>query len=144
MEETESQEPLLQEIAVPEHISRKPWMDYRAVTDEASEQYRLLQQAYHDESGLLYIDGHLAVALGSQFGPVGSRYTFVMSTGEEVAVIKADAKQDAHTAGGFGWTGTDGHLIEMIVDTDLLDEEAMLMGDCECLMNGTVERIYVE
>lgn len=126
-------------IETPAHTARKPWMDYRAVTDTSSVQYELLSRAWHADSGLLYVDGCLCVALGSRWGSVGSRYLFTMSTGEEVPVIKCDEKQDIHTAGGEGWTGEDGHLIEMIVDTDCLDEEAMLMGDCDCLVPGTVE-----
>lgn len=120
----------------PAHNSRKPWMDYRAVTDTTSVQYELLSRAYHADNGLLYVDGYLCVALGSQFGEVGDVFTFVMDTGETIEVIKADAKQDCHTI--EGWTGVDGHLIEMIVDTDYLDDEAMVMGDCDCLVPGTV------
>lgn len=126
-------------IETPAHTARKPWMDYRAVTDTSSVQYELLSRSWHADNGLLYVDGCLCVALGSKWGEVGTRYTFRMSTGDEIPVIKCDEKQDIHTAGGEGWTGEDGHLIEMIVDTDCLDEEAMLMGDCDCLVPGTVE-----
>ena len=115
-------------------------MDYRAVTDTSSLQYDLLSRAYHADDGLLYIDGHLAVAMGSGYGPVGTKYVMTIG-GTEYQVIKADAKQDAHTLDGAGWQGTDGHLIEMIVDTDLLDADAMYMGDCDCLVPGTVTEI---
>ena len=131
-------------LPIPQHTSVKPYMDYRAVTDTASRQWELLQGAYHADNGLMYVDGHLCVALGSQFGEVGTRYTFTMSTGEIMGVIKCDQKQDAHTLNGEGWLGTNGHLMEMIVDTDLLDSEAMYMGDCDCLVSGTVETVQIK
>ena len=134
----------LTEIAVPENTSRKTWMDYRAVTDTNSLQYELISRAVHADNGLLYIDGHVAVALGSQLGPVGSKYIVEMSTGEELRLIKADEKQDQHTAGGEGWVGTDGHLMELVVDTDRLTEEPLIMGDCDSIVPGTVIRIEVE
>ena len=120
----------------PAHTEKKPWMDYRAVTDTSSVQYELLSRAYHADNGLLYVDGYLCVALGQQFGEVGDVFVFQMDTGETIEVIMADAKMNCHTIDG--WTGTDGHLIEMIVDTDYLDNEAMVMGDCNCLVPGTV------
>ena len=114
-------------------------MDYRAVTDEASEQYALLSRATHADNGLLYIDGHLCIALGSKWGPVGTRYIFRMSTGDEILVIKADEKQDAHTAGGEGWQGQDGHVMELIVDAEILDDKVIQTGDGDHLIEGTVE-----
>lgn len=119
--------------------NRKPWMCYTAVTDTSSKQWELLQQAEADADGLLWIDGHLCVALGSKWGEVGTRYTFTMSGGRQLPIIKADEKQDAHTAGGEGWTGTDGHVMELIVDSNQLNSEAMYTGDCNCLIEGTVE-----
>lgn len=134
------EKPLTQIIETPAHSPRKPWMDYRSVTDEASVQYELLSRAYHADNGLLYVDGHLAVAIGSGYGPVGTRYEMDIG-GTTYKVIKADAKNDAHTLNGEGFLGTDGHLIEMIVDTDLLDVDAMYTGDCDCLVPGTVTEI---
>lgn len=130
-------------IQLPEHTSVKPYEDYRAITDSFSTQYELLSRAYHADNGLLYIDGYLAVALGSKFGEVGTKYYFTMDSGEEIPVIKADAKQDIHTLNGEGWVGTNGHLMEMIVDTDLLDSDAMWMGDCNNLVPGTVNAVTV-
>ena len=139
-ERASSVDPCNQIIETPAHNERKPWMDYRAVTDTSSAQYELLSRAYHADNGLLYVDGHLAVAIGSGYGPVGTRYEMDIG-GTTYKVIKADAKNDAHTLNGEGLLGTDGHLIEMIVDTDLLDSEAMYTGDCDCLVPGTVTEI---
>lgn len=116
----------------------KPWMDYRAVTDTASLQYELISQASHEDNGLLTIDGYYLAALGSAWGEVGSRYE--MRIGDKtVRMIKADEKQDAHTLNNERLVGLNGHLTEMIVDTDRLDNMAMLMGDCDYLAELTGE-----
>ena len=122
----------------------KPWMDYRAVTDTASTQWAIISQAYHRDDGLLEVNGCILVALGSYWGPVGTTYRAVIG-GREVYLMKGDAKQDQHTYGGYGYEGLNGHLIEVIVDTDYLAEMAMIMGDCDYVdaLNGEVTELEV-
>lgn len=122
----------------------KPWMDYRAVTDTASTQWAIISQAYHRDDGLLEVNGCILVALGSYWGPVGTTYRAVIG-GREVYLMKGDAKQDQHTYGGYGYEGQNGHLIEVIVDTDYLAEMAMIMGDCDYIdaLNGEVTELEV-
>lgn len=122
----------------------KPWMDYRAVTDTASTQWAIISQAYHRDDGLLEVNGCILVALGSYWGPVGTTYRAVIG-GREVYLMKGDAKQDCHTYGGYGYEGQNGHLIEVIVDTDYLDEMAGIMGDCDFLeaLTGEVTELEV-
>ena len=122
----------------------KPWMDYRAVTDTASTQWAIISQAYHRGDGLLEVNGCILVALGSYWGPVGTTYRAVIG-GREVYLMKGDAKQDQHTYGGYGYEGLNGHLIEVIVDTDYLAEMAMIMGDCDYVeaLNGEVTELEV-
>lgn len=122
----------------------KPWMDYRAVTDAASTQWAIISQAYHRGDGLLEVDGYILVALGSYWGPVGTTYRAVIG-GREVYLMKGDAKQDCHTYGGYGYEGQNGHLIEVIVDTDYLVDMAMIMGDCDYIaaLNGEVTELEV-
>lgn len=122
----------------------KPWMDYRAVTDTASTQWAIISQAYHRDDGLLELNGCILVALGSYWGPVGTTYRAVIG-GREVYLMKGDAKQDQHTYGGYGYEGQNGHLIEVIVDTDHLAEMAMIMGDCDYIdaLNGEVTELEV-
>lgn len=119
----------------------KPYMDYRTVTDSTSKQYELLTQATADENGLLYIDEHLCVALGSKYGKVGSRYLMNIG-GTWYKVIKADEKADCDTKGG--WMGKNGHILEMIVDTSRLPNDVKILGDCNLLVNGDIREVKKE
>lgn len=60
-----------------------------------------------------------------------------------VKVIKADEKQDRHTLNGEGWTDINGNILEMIVDTGKLPEEAKTSGDCDRIeaVRGEIVRI---
>ena len=124
--------------------ANKPWMDYRAVTDTASTQWAIISQAVHRDDGLLEVDGCILVALGSYWGPVGTTYRATIG-GREVYLMKGDAKQDCHTYGGYGYEGQNGHLIEVIVDTDYLDEMVGIMGDCDFLeaLRGEITEMEV-
>ena len=118
----------------------KPYMDYRTITDTASPQYRITRQAVHEADGTLTVDGYTCVALGQQYGEVGDRFIATIG-GKEYKLIMADAKRYCDTAGGAGWTGTNGHVIEMVVDSSMLSSECRTMGDCDSIMEGPVERI---
>ena len=124
--------------------TNKPYMSYRAITDTSSTQYQLMQRATTDtETGLMYIDGYLCVALGSKYGPVGTKYLMTIG-GVDYKVIKVDAKQDRHTTNGEGWTAQNGSILEMVVNMSYLDNTAMYMGDCNCILNGQITKILRE
>lgn len=122
--------------------SNKPYMDFRAVTDTSSTQYALIQQAVIEPDGRLTIDGYTLVAMGHNWGYVGEKMIAIIG-GREVPIIKADEKQNIHTLNGEGWYGMNGHVLECIVDTNTLEEMALVMGDCDYLsyMNGPVTEI---
>lgn len=124
--------------------ANKPWMDYRTITDQESAQWAIISQAVHRDDGLLEVDGFILVALGSYWGPVGTTYRATIG-GRTVYLMKGDAKQDQHTYGGYGYEGQNGHLIEVIVDTDYLDEMAGIMGDCDFLeaLQGEITEMEV-
>lgn len=121
---------------VSDNTDWKPYEDYRCITDTTSPQYKLLQRAVHEDNGLLTIDGDIAVALGQAWGEVGDRITFTLEhegKRHSVRVVIADSKQYAHTQGGAGWHGHNGHTIEAIVNTDLLDAEARTRGSVDAI-----------
>lgn len=101
-----------------DNSSTKPYMDYRAITDTTSKQYALLQTAYSDCNGLIMIDGCYAVAMGKWFGEVGTKYKVTFDDGKEIHIIKADEKQTAHTYENNDMYGLNGHVLEMLVDTE--------------------------
>lgn len=114
----------------------KPYMDFRCVTSPESEQWKLLhsENCVSTGNGLMCVDGYYCVAMGQNFGSIGDRFIAVLEkdNGEryEVGLIMADAKQMCHTRNGEGWVGVNGHVFEMVVDTDILNPNARVMGDC--------------
>lgn len=118
----------------------KPYMDYRAITDASSPQYAITRQAVHETDGRLTVDGYTCVALGQQYGEVGDKFIFTIG-GKQYKLIMADAKRYADTAGGAGWTGRNGHVVELVVDSELLPNECKVMGDCNSLMPGSIEKV---
>lgn len=114
----------------------KPYMDFRCVTSPESEQWKLLhsENCVSNGNGLMRVDGYYCVAMGQNFGSIGDRFIAVLEkdNGEryEVGLIMADAKQMCHTRNCEGWVGVNGHVFEMVVDTELLSPSAKVMGDC--------------
>ena len=105
-------------ILTPMGAKAKTYMDYRAITDTSSNQWKLLQTMTIGYDGMIRdADGYIAAALGSAFGPIGSRYVFTLEDGKELPIIKADQKQDRHTCDNniFGLNNWD--IIEFIVDS---------------------------
>lgn len=114
----------------------KPYMDFRCVTSPESEQWRLLhsENCVSVGNGLMSVDGYYCVAMGQNFGSIGDRFIAVLEkdNGEryEVGLIMADAKKMCHTRNNEGWVGVNGHVFEMVVDSDVLNPTAKVMGDC--------------
>ena len=136
-------------------LSTSDWKPYEptdTVTNTASLQYKLLhgKDVNISENGLVYIDDYLGAALGQRFGKIGDRFIFVLQrrdgTRHTVRVIMAEAKQYANTAGGNGWIGSNGHVMEILVDRNKLNIEVKESGSCNCLpeLNGKIIRIYKE
>lgn len=99
--------------------SAKTYMDYRAITNKASDQYKLIHSdaiTICEDGFLRDSDGFIGVAMGSKFGPIGSRYVCHLDNGKEIKVIKVEAKADQHTVNGFcGYVAYD--IIEFVIDT---------------------------
>ena len=113
--EEESEEEI---VLTPMGAKSKTYMDYRAITDKSSKQWKLLQTMTIGDDGMIRDDdGYIAAALGSAFGPIGSRYIFTLEGGKELKIIKADQKQDRHTGKDniFGLNNWD--IIEFVVDS---------------------------
>ncbi len=110
-----------QQVEVCGTNSFKSYMDYRKITNTASKQYALIQDelTVDQTTGLLKDqDGFIAVALGSHFGEIGTRYMITLDSGVVLPVIKTDEKADHHTINGCAHQ-SDGSVIEFVVDTDI-------------------------
>lgn len=107
--------------------SVKTYESCYAITYKPSKQYALL----HGDNKLIYRqdgmiqdeEGYIAAALGSYFGPIGSKWIFLLEkedgTQHELKIIKADQKQDRHTINTInGKANTD--IIEFIVNDKVM------------------------
>ena len=75
-----------------------------------------------EETGLLMDDeGFIGVALGSYFGPIGTKYYVTLSEGQTIPIVKIEAKADQHVSNGCEHL-EDHSVIEMVIDADIAGE----------------------
>lgn len=134
-------------IKVVSSSSIKRFEPLDTITDTTSSQYKLLHKSYvaHRKDGTIKIKGRYAVALGSKFGKIGSKYDFILknkSGTHTLKVIKAEEKADYDTIDG--WYCPDGHVIEVIIDRNVLSSTFWRLGDLNGMkdFNGTIKNIY--
>lgn len=121
----------------------KCFEDYRALTDTASPQYQLQQEAWTDAYGLRRIGGFYCVALGSAYGTdIGAKYIITLSTGFEFLAILADQKADRDTIDDHT-RDVNGAVIEFVVDAESLPQSVRQSGSISSVpgFTGTVEQI---
>lgn len=122
------------ELLLPQlDTSFKSYMDYRAITCTASEQYALQQQAYTDDLGLREIDGFYCIALGTYYSSqCGEKFKILTDNGNEFYVIVADIKDDRHTDDSNMYvplSNGNANVVEFIVDTPAMERRVALLGD---------------
>lgn len=89
--------PVVMTVA-PEPCEQKAYTRYQEVTNHESDQWKLLTSLEVCNDGYLRDeDGYVAAALGSYFGPIGSRWLFICEEGNIIPIVKCDEKQDIHT-----------------------------------------------
>lgn len=104
-------------IDIPTYTYSKPYEDGCYITDETSLAYKWISECEVDSRGhYMYANKYYAVAMGTYFDEVGSRYKVSLDSGKEIYVIKCDTKQDRHTTNGM--IDHTGGMIEFIIDTD--------------------------
>ena len=126
--------------------SFKSYMDYRAITDEDSMQYKLQQEAYTDNNGLRKVGDYYCVALGSYYGSeIGQCYLITLDTGDSFKAILADQKADSDTDENNQYTETDngGNVVEFVVDVKKLPGAVRWQGTVSAIdgFNGSIESI---
>lgn len=98
----------------------KYYEDYRMITDTTSKQWEFQQKTnvYEDYRGFLMENEEwYAVALGSYFGDIGTKYIFTMSTGNKIKIVKGDFKSDADTCED-NYLSYNGHILEFMINPD--------------------------
>ena len=104
-----------------QNSQKMTYMDYRAITNTASKQYKLQQDPYCvvDERGfLMYRDNWYVVAMGSYWGDIGDKFIVRLENGTLFSVIMGDYKSDRDTDKEHYAHKSDGHVLEFLIDTD--------------------------
>lgn len=106
----------------------KPYEDYRCISNVTTPNYQLLHggNVQHHGDGLISIGEYYTVALGQNFGEIGDKFVVTFEDGHKTKIIMCDAKANEHTIDG--WQGHNGHIVEVIVDTDYLTPDVRQMG----------------
>ena len=102
-----------------ELLCNKSYMDYRKITNKGTAQWQYIHSdaiSVDDKGFLVTEDGYIGVALGTYFGPVGTKYIFELDTGIELKVVKVEVKSDKHTCEYNYKAGCD-DVIEFVIDT---------------------------
>ena len=105
--------------------SVKSYMDYRAITDTASKQYRFIQEhmTVDEETGFLYDeDGFIGAALGSFYGVIGDRFYFTFENGVTIPIVKIESKANIDTDSKNCYNPNDNSVIEFVIDKNIANE----------------------
>lgn len=105
------------EMPVYDSNEQKPFEYISSITDTSSSSYKLLHSkgVRYEQDGTIRIADYIAAAMGQSYGQVGDRFQVELSTGKWLSVVIADSKRNCDTKGGQGYTGKNGHTLEMIV-----------------------------
>lgn len=126
--------------------SKKTYMDYRAINSYSTQMYIInTSTTVHDDGLLRTEDGFVAVALGSTYGALGSKYRITTDTGQVFKVIKVDEKSDMHTTNGC--QDASGAIIEFVIDIHRVGAsypQVTLSGDFNSLLEFSGNIVNVE
>lgn len=111
----------------------KSYMDYRAITNTSSTQYKMQQEAYTDENGLRKIGEHFCVAMGTYYGNLGDILYVETDKGASWTVILSDVKSDAHTDSTHRYTVSNHCMMEFIIDTRAMSTSVKRSGTINSL-----------
>lgn len=99
---------------------KKPYEDYRAITDTTSRAYKFLHQdnVQVNEQGFVMLDNeYYCVALGGYWGTIGDKFIITLETGVELKCVIGDMKSNKDTNSN-NYAHKDGHVVEFIIDSD--------------------------
>lgn len=109
-------------------------MDYRKITNTASDQYKIQQRCTNNEYGIRTYGKYLTAALGSYFTRrLGDTYHVTLENGYEFDIMLGDFKDDgSYPVYGHPCTNYDGescvNVIEFIIDEEAVPSEVMNAG----------------
>ena len=134
--------------------SFKTWMNYKAVTDKKSHQYKFIHTwGWVDSEGFMRCSGdkgygidqdYYLIALGSYYGTtIGTKYKITLDTGKVFYGALADCKADRHTNSTNQYIPKNGNVVEFLVDASKLNKDVKRMGSANVYkpLNGKVAKI---
>lgn len=136
-----------EEMPLYSNSSVKRYMDRTTVTDSSTKNYTICRNASVNCDGTLSYDGRTVIAIGQEYGKPGTKLdiTLKKDDGKEhtVNAIIGDSKKYCDTENGAGWVAADGSVLEIVVDTNSINELSKKMGDMNYTeaLNGTIVRI---
>ncbi|MBO4703940.1 MAG: hypothetical protein J5617_03855 [Bacilli bacterium] len=140
----------------------KPYARYQKITNKNSVEYKLREKEKTDENGMRYlIDPNgvkrYCIALepmwaGGQSVDIGRCIDILMTNGTTLHCVLCDCKRTEKSWKKEGWYGSQGELIEFIVDMNKLPDKPRLNGDISYLSKEfeggitsiTVLDLYIE
>lgn len=130
----------------PSNSSFKSYMDYRAITDTNSKQYKLQKVSETDAQGLRTYNDRYIIAVGPGFNASVCDYIDVeLSTGVVLNCVVGDLKQKSHIGADGIQVGSNGNIIEFVVDTNSMSKGVKTAGDISVLkgFDGDVKSVTV-
>lgn len=120
---------------------KKPYEDYRMITDTTSPSYQFIQSSLTVQpNGLLTnSDGAVAVALSDRYGGIGTEFNLTLSSGQQLLIVIADIKASQDLTNDC--TDQSGAMIEFVVNTDLMDSNVKYQGSYDCIYQGTITKM---
>ena len=129
----------LEEMQIPNcDTSFKAYMDYRCITNKASDQYKLQLSAWTDDMGLRRVDNYYLVAMGTYYSDnIGDKFRITLEGDKTFDVMIGDVKADIHTDKNNMYSpvyNSDGsfksaNVIEFIIDKKIISKKVKLWGD---------------
>ena len=127
----------------------KSYMSYSAVTDESSDQYKLLNadSCYtNSENGLRMVGDRYCIAVGTGYcAEIGTWIDVVLENGNVIKCILSDIKANQHTDAFHRYHSVDGSVVEIVIDKEVFDEVKDDSGTVNFIsgFEGKVESIIV-
>lgn len=134
--------------------SWKTWMDWNAITNKSSAQYKLgIEWGWTDSQGFRRVNGerdlgitddYYMIALGPYYGTtMGTKYRFTTDTGKVFYGILADGKGygEYNATGQYGMANKD--IVECLVEDTCLNRLVKQMGNANWYepLNGSIIKI---
>ena len=113
----------------------KSYMGYHMITSTSSQQYKLQEDAYTGNYGVMMVDSRYCVAIGSRFDcNIGQYFDVILENGTVIPCIKADEKADVDTDDTNTYTVKSNYCCtEFVVDTSSLIQKAKRYGSLEVI-----------